>query len=105
MLVERYKEHAWIGVKGILRAVAVMHVPVHDHHTFQAKGITRMVRRNNSIVEDAEAHGAITHSVMPRWSQQRVSIVHLALHNGLHSVHGPTRGKDRRVERASTERR
>ncbi len=51
-------------------AVAVVHVPVNDHHPLKAPGIERVARGNGDVVEQAEAHRLRRERVMTRRSMR-----------------------------------
>ena len=55
-LVRAKEQDGRVLVEDILRAVAVMHVPVHDQDALQAVALDRVARPDRDIVEDAESH-------------------------------------------------
>ena len=57
-LVDRQEEHLRVGVEDVVGAVAVVHVPVDDHHPLAAAHVDRMARGDGDVVEQAEAHRA-----------------------------------------------
>ena len=52
------KEHAAIVPEDLLGAVAVMHVPVDDHHALEPVVRKRVRGRHRDVVEQAEPHRA-----------------------------------------------
>ena len=56
-LVGRAVEHARIVPEDVLRAVAVVHVPVDDGDALGAMRLLRMAGGDGDVVEQAEAHG------------------------------------------------
>ena len=65
-LVTREIEDIWIFVERVLGAVAVVHVPVENHHPLQALLGLEGPRRDRHVVEQAEAHGVIRLGVVAR---------------------------------------
>jgi hypothetical protein len=64
-------EHdAWIVVEDILRAVAVMHVPIDDQDARQAECRLRVFGRQGDVVEQAKTHAPLGRGVMPRRPHQ-----------------------------------
>ena len=55
-LVGRAIHHARVRPEDLLRAVAVVHVEIHDRDPLQAVPLLRMARRDRRIVEQAETH-------------------------------------------------
>ncbi len=62
--VPGYSGHWWIEtnstwslvVEDVVGAVAVVDVPVEDHHALQAVSVERVLRRHRDVVEQAEPH-------------------------------------------------
>ncbi len=65
-LVDRAEQHAGLGVEDVVGPVAVMHVPVDDHHALQAVGVHRVPRGHGDAVEQAEPHGPRRLGMVPR---------------------------------------
>ena len=105
VLMQRDEEYTWISIKSILRAVAVMNIPVNDHHTLEAIGLARVVSGGDGVVEDTEPHGAVAHSMMSRRAKERVGVAHLAIHHGSRPIHRSPRRVYGGFKRAGTERR
>ena len=58
-LVRRAVDHAVVIIEDVLRAIAVVHVPVNDRHPLGAIGLLRVPCRDGRLVEQAEAHGGV----------------------------------------------
>lgn len=52
------EEDAGILIEDILRAVAMVYVPVNDQYAVDAVDLARMASGEGHVVEDAEAHAA-----------------------------------------------
>ena len=63
-------EHVRVGPEHLLRAVAVVHVPVDDRHALEAAR-ARVRGRDRHVVEQAEAHGLRGPGVVPGRAQER----------------------------------
>ena len=59
------KQNGRILVEDVLRAVAVMHVPVHDQDALQAVALDRVARPDCDVVEDAESHALFRARMVP----------------------------------------
>ena len=66
VLVRGQEEHRGIVVEGVLRAVAVVHVPVHDRHPARAVGLLEVPGADGHRVEQAEPHAPVPQRVMSR---------------------------------------
>ena len=75
-LVERDVQHAVVGVERVLRAVAVVRVPVDDHHPLAPR--RQGGRRHRDVVEQAEAHRPVRRGVMTGRAQREERGVGLA---------------------------
>ncbi len=60
------EQHGRIVPEDVLRAVAVMHVPVDDRDPLGPVNLLRMARRDRDRVEETEAHGLVLLGVMSR---------------------------------------
>src|SRR5437588_4539963 len=49
-------EHAWIRIKNVLGAVAMMHIIVNDHHSLKAITVKSVLCRHCYVIEETEAH-------------------------------------------------
>ena len=74
--VERDVEHGGVGVKHVLRAVAVVDVPVDDQHLFEPN-LLRRARRHARVVAQAEPHD--TGSLRLRCARKPKPNKHIAL--------------------------
>ena len=83
-LVDRGVEHAGILPEDVLRAVAVMHVPVDDGDAFGPMRCLRVAGRDRGMVEEAEAHGALALGMVPGRAHRDEGIARLAGHHLVH---------------------
>ena len=56
--VDREEADVLVGIEHVLRAVAVVHVPVDDQHAVEPVLRRRHAGRDRDVVEQAKAHGA-----------------------------------------------
>ncbi len=96
--MRRAIKHRRVGLEDILRAVAVMHVPVDDRNALQPVLLLRMTRGNRGIVEEAEAHGAHSLGMMPRRARGDEGIVMAAGNDVIHRGHRPADAGERRLQ-------
>ena len=68
----------------ILGPVAVVHVPVDYQDPLQAECAARIQCRNRHVTNQAEAHPAACHRVVPRWTHCAERAIRHAGHNGIH---------------------
>ena len=68
VLMGRDVQHVGIVPEDRLRAVAVMHVPVHDEHPLAPSRARR--GRHGDVVQQAEAHGAFRQRVVTWWANR-----------------------------------
>src|SRR5579884_200837 len=92
-----------IGIKRILCTIAMMHVPIYDHDTFEAISIAGMMSGNNGIVKDAKAQGLIACCMMAGRPQESIGITNLTTHDRAHSIHRTTCRVECRLKRTRTE--
>ena len=85
-LVGAEEEHRGVLVKDVLRAVAVVHVPIHDQHASHAVPLLRVARRDGDVVEQAETHPASGVRVMPGRADGAEGVARLAREHGIHRV-------------------
>ena len=62
-----------VGPEDVLRAVAVMHVPIDKQDAVQAERFAGMMRGQRDIVEQAEAHALVHGGMMSRRAHQAQS--------------------------------
>ena len=77
-------------VKSILGAVAMMHIPVNNHHPFQLVNLPRMLSGHDCVAKDTEAHGSVFSGMMTWWTQQCIGIPYFTLHYCADGIHGTT---------------
>ena len=58
------EQHIRVRIENVLGSVAVMHVPVCDHHPSQPVVADRMPCRDCDVVKDAEPHALVGPRVM-----------------------------------------
>ena len=90
MLEGRTEQHAPVVLKNVLRAIAVVHVKIHDGDALQTVLIQGMRRAHGHIIEYAKARCALALGVMTGWSHIAKSIIHLAGHQQIHRRHHRT---------------
>src|SRR5690348_16400350 len=101
--MDRDCEHGRVRVESVLGAVPMMDVPVHDRDTGKRSSVTRMHGGQGGIAEDAEATTSVLLRMMARRPHQRVSVVHLAVEDGIHSRKAPAGCQQRDLVGAGTE--
>ena len=89
-------------VEDVLRAVAVMHVPIDDQNSPQPVRLS-LSRRNRDAVEQTKTHRIVGQCVMPRGADeaQRSAMFRVGLQNLIDRGAGSTGGSDRDLERTS----
>jgi len=96
VLVSREVEHGRALVKGILGAVAVVHVKIHNENTLQASLGQGVVSGDGHVVEQAEAHPPAGQGVVARRTHQSEPVVHRTVQYRLDQVHESPRRHERR---------
>ena len=86
--MDRKESHLAIFPEQVLRAVAVMHVPVEDSHPLGAMTFLSVARGYGRVVEEAEAHRPDAFGMMPRWTHGDESVGGPAGHHLVHGHHG-----------------
>lgn len=66
--------HIVVLVKGLLRAVPVVHIIVDDGHLRQAQRVLGVQGRQRHVVEEAEAHATVTLGVVPERRMVAVAV-------------------------------
>ena len=74
--------------KAVLRAVAMMHVPIDDQHPLEPQGLCGNCRGHGHVVEQAEAHGRVCQCVMSWRADQAQGIAGFSRHDASHGVYG-----------------
>ena len=97
VLVDRAVEHLRLPGEAVLGAVAVVHVPVDDHHPFVAQSLARPAGADGHVVEQAEAHGLVTLRMVPGWPDQAETVVDLAAIEPLDAIDHRSGGTQRRA--------
>ena len=105
ILVDRHRQHIVAVVERLLRAVAVMHIPVERGDPRQPAVGQRVHRGDRDIAEDAEAAPAVALRVVPRRAHQRVGVVHLVVEHRVDGGDRPARREQRDLVAAVAERR
>ncbi len=90
--MRRAVEHARVLVEDILRAVAVMRIPVDDRQALQAKHVEGIARCYRNMVDKAEAHRTATCGVVARRADERKGIGHLPADHRLGRTNDRARG-------------
>src|SRR5947199_8904507 len=64
-----------IVVKRMLRAIAVMDIPVHDGDTLQPVPLLKIPRRHGDIIEETKPHGMSGFRMVPRRTARAKGVV------------------------------
>ena len=72
-----------VFVKGVLCAISMMDIPVHDQDSLEGEILERILGADRHIVEETESHGSVPFCMMTRRSHQRKSIIQFSLHHNL----------------------
>ena len=91
-LVHRGVKHRRIVPKDVLRAVAVVHVPVNNGDALRSAQ-ARLICRDGGVVEKAKAHRPVARGVMPGWAYERESKVRRTRHEFVDHRHRAARTK------------
>ena len=83
------EEHGGIVLETMLRAVAMMHIPIDNQYTLEAILFLHITRGNRHIVEEAEAHRARRFGMVPRRPHRTKYMVHLPAHDRIDSRQCP----------------
>ena len=105
ILMDRHGEHRRVLVEGLLRAVAVMHVPIDRGDAPEPVRRARMQGGDRDIAEQAEAQSAVALGMVAGRADQRVGVAHLALDHRIHGRDGAARGEAGDLEAALAEGR
>jgi hypothetical protein len=98
--VDGEEEHRRVRVEDVVRAVAVMDVPVDDHDALHAQRRLRVPSGDGGVVEEAEAHGARDLGVVARRAQAGDARRGGSADERLDERHGAARRSQRRLPRA-----
>ena len=105
ILVSRDVQHARVVIETVLRAVAVMQVPIHDQDTAQAEPRAQILRAHGHAVEQTEPHRAVAFGVVARRAYQGEAVVHLAFHDRVQHAQQPAAGQQCGLVRPRTDAR
>src|ERR1035438_5104610 len=94
------EENRAVGIENILRAVAVMHVPIRDQHSLHAVLLLGIASRDGDAIEQAEAHAANGRSVMAGRTYDAKGVLRLAAHYRVHRVERTAGGTRRSIQRS-----
>jgi hypothetical protein len=90
MLVGAEIEYGGVGIEHLLRAIAVVHIPVDNEHAFHPMFLLHIPRRNGYLIEQTKAHGALGEGVMPRWADGSKGVPCPSCHHRIHGCqHSP----------------
>ena len=82
-LMEGGIEHTRIRLEGVLRAVAVVNIPVDDEDSFQVVNLLKMAGSNGHIIKQTKAQGGVSLGMMARRSHQAKGISNRTFHDSL----------------------
>jgi hypothetical protein len=94
--VDRDEQDTIGRVEDVVRAIAVVHVPVEDQHAVQPVGVERVLSGDGDRVEQAEPHRTRAGRVVAGRAVQRRSAPRLARQQRVDHRHGPAGGVQRR---------
>jgi hypothetical protein len=89
-------QHVAAVIERVLRAVAVVDVPVHDEHALVAQGGAGVGRRYGDVVEEAEPHGPPSLGVVARRTHQGEGASRISGGHGRDRIDRCARGQERR---------
>ena len=67
-------------IKRMLGSIAMMQIPVYDHHSFEAKNLYCIMGGNGHIVKQTKAHRLVSFRMMTRRAHQSKTIINLTTH-------------------------
>ena len=82
-MVRAEVEHRAVFIEDVLRAVAVMHVPIDDQHLAQMVLVLCIAGGDGGVVEHAEAHAARGRGMVSRRPRQTEGVFRLAVEHGV----------------------
>ena len=97
------EKHRAIGVENILRAVAVMDVPIGDQNAPDAVLLLGVARGDGDGVEDAETHSAHRRGMMAGRAADADGIGNSLVDDGVNRVQRPAGGAQGRIHTISAE--
>ncbi len=100
VLVDRDEQDVGVGVEDVVGPVAVVDVPVDDHHAREAVRRGRPPRGDRDVAEEAEPHRPRRLGVMAGRTQRAHAHVRLAAQQRVDQRHRAARGPQRGTERA-----
>ena len=86
--------------ENILRAIAVVHIEIHDRHTLNTMHSARVARGNGGIVEKAKAHGGGCFRMVAGRTRRDKRIVDFARHDFIHRQTRAANGAKGGLQRA-----
>ena len=89
--MQRDEEYVGIGLEDVLRAIAVVHVPIENRHALDAMVAPSGRGCDCGIVEEAEAECLVALGVVARRTHQRKRAAHLAEQHRLCRLEGRAR--------------
>jgi hypothetical protein len=101
ILVHGEEEDGRVVVKDSLRAVAMMNVPIDDGDAlYLTVASLRVARGDGDVIEETEAHSALTRSVVSGRTHWDEGVLGLAAHKSVNGATRRARAPERRVHRA-----
>src|SRR3954467_13163787 len=97
MLMCIEEQHGAVCVKNILRAIAVMDVPIRNQNFADAVLLLRIAGANCDVVEKTKSHPARWTGMMPRWTHRAKGVAHRASNHGIDRGQNSARGQQRGV--------
>ncbi len=87
-------KHVRVVVENLLRAVAVMHIPVDDQHLRKFVLLLDVAGGDGHIVQQAEPHGPVARGVMAGRADGTKRIVDFTCDDGINGRQNAPRGRD-----------
>src|ERR671925_123517 len=94
------EEHGTVAPEHLLRAVAVVHVPVGDEDSRDAVLPRRVACADGDVVEDTESHASRLRGVMAGWPDGAEGAASATLEHRVHGGYHCARCRERRFEAA-----
>ena len=87
MLKRAHHQRARVAAENVFGAVAVMHVEIDDGDALEAMLLERVHGGDGDVVEQAEAHGAAAHRMVPRRAHAAKGAVRLPVQHQVGGKH------------------
>src|SRR5581483_8810206 len=99
ILMRAEEEYRAVGIEDLLRAVAVVNVPVGNENPFGAMPALGVSRGNRDVVEDAESHATPRSGVVTGRAHDAERVARMSFHHGVDRIQHAAHRIQRDVER------